>query len=530
MRDQVRALGIEPRDDERTRHQALRERDLVAERQRRDVATFAHTSIRAISSSISSRSRPLRNGTTSFAASTIAAPRASANSATTSIAAAFSSTRNTSASSARELVAKRARGRRDCQRRGRRPRRALRRGARRGRRAPDGGAVQKYATERPRTSAAGRGRRTVATTRDLGTARHRATASRVRSQPAPVLAHRHDDDVGAKEPNAFEVAGRDGRVLVPAHDDDRPVGRDRRKCGAAAVEDDEIGAELERDPGAGSDVRGERRPRPARRRSGGSRPSRPRRAQPSRDGRTRRGVRCAKARGAPRPSAEPRSSPARPARRAPSRRRRRVARGERSRARWPVTAVLPTRFPVPTTAIDGSSNGSSSGGSRRKSAPAYGMPRREDPAREREPLDGPEHRLVREIDDDLRPVALDRRTRRPPRAERRTPRRRAASPATDENRRDELVRKLGERVADDGRVVLAVDDRERPHVLAVTSSSIAPVNFAYSSVSSENDTSFTLAVERMPPPDVDLPFGDLDDVVTGPRVAREGAATRRCPR
>ena len=39
-----------------------------------------------------------------------------------------------------------------------------------------------------------------------------------------------------------------------------------------------------------------------------------------------------------------------------------------------MTAVFPTRFPVPITAIDGSSNGVSSGGSNRKSAPMYGNP------------------------------------------------------------------------------------------------------------------------------------------------------------
>ena len=116
---------------------------------------------------------------------------------------------------------------------------------------------------------------------------------------------------------------------------------------------------------------------------------------------------------------------------------------------------------------------------------------RQDTACEREALDGPEHRLVGEIDDDLGPVALERRldVLRQRHAV-------ALAPAellrsSDENRRDELVRKLGERVADDGRIVLAVDDREGPHVLAVTSSSIAPVNLAYSSVSSENETSLT---------------------------------------
>src|SRR3954468_20226393 len=45
-----------------------------------------------------------------------------------------------------------------------------------------------------------------------------------------------------------------------------------------------------------------------------------------------------------------------------------------SRATWPVTAVFPTRLPVPITARDGSGNDSYSGGSKRKSAPTYGNP------------------------------------------------------------------------------------------------------------------------------------------------------------
>ena len=61
----------------------------------------------------------------------------------------------------------------------------------------------------------------------------------------------------------------------------------------------------------------------------------------------------------------------------------------------------------------------------------------------------------------------------------------------DEHGGHDVVGQLRERVAHDGRVMLAVDEGERPHVLAVTSSSIAPVNFAYSSVSSEKETSFT---------------------------------------
>ena len=71
---------------------------------------------------------------------------------------------------------------------------------------------------------------------------------------------------------------------MPADGEDRPVRRDRRDRRAAAVEDDEVGPELERDL---------RRPRrrsmrtPLRRgprRTAGSRPSRRRRAPPSRGG------------------------------------------------------------------------------------------------------------------------------------------------------------------------------------------------------------------------------------------------------
>ena len=168
----------------------------------------------------------------------------------------------------------------------------------------------------------------------------------------------------------------------------------------------------------------------------------------------------------------------------------RLSRASR-RARWPVTAVLPTRFPVPTTAIDGSGNASSTGGSSRKSAPTYGTPWCEHAAGEREPRDRAEHRLVREIDDDVRAQACDSRLHVG------HERNAVLVPAAellltaDEHGRDEVVRQLGERVTDDRGVVLAVDDGESPHVRVVTSSSIAPVNFAYSSVSSANETSLT---------------------------------------
>ena len=86
------------------------------------------------------------------------------------------------------------------------------------------------------------------------------------------------------------------RALVPTDDGDRSVGGDRWQRRAAAVEDDEIGAELGSHPRALEDVR-RRRPHPrARLRSAGNPPSRRRRAPPSRGDRMRHGVRLSRAR------------------------------------------------------------------------------------------------------------------------------------------------------------------------------------------------------------------------------------------
>ena len=110
---------------------------------------------------------------------------------------------------------------------------------------------------------------------------------------------------------------------------------------------------------------------------------------------------------------------------------------------------------------------------------------------EGEARDRPEHGLVGEVDDDVRGVLCDRGLDI-------ADERHAVllSPtqlllATNEHRRDEVVGKLGERITNDRGVMLAVDDGESSQVRAVTSSSIAPVNFAYSSVSSANETSLT---------------------------------------
>ena len=109
-------------------------------------------------------------------------------------------------------------------------------------------------------------------------------------------------------------------------------------------------------------------------------------------------------------------------------------------------------------------------------------PMRECPARPEHPLARAEHRLVREIDDDLRPRLVQRLHERDAVILAAAQLLRAA----DEDRADELVRELGERVAHDVSVVLAVDERDRVHDCVVTSDSMRAVYFSKESVSVEN--------------------------------------------
>ena len=91
-----------------------------------------------------------------------------------------------------------------------------------------------------------------------------------------------------------------------------------------------------------------------------------------------------------------------------------------------------------------------------------------------------EHGLVGEVDDELRVAeAVDERHAvigalaqllRP----------------ADEDRAHPVVRHVGERISDDGRVVLAVDERHGLHLCDVTSRSIRPVYFSNSPVAMSN--------------------------------------------
>ena len=128
------------------------------------------------------------------------------------------------------------------------------------------------------------------------------------------------------------------------------------------------------------------------------------------------------------------------------------------------------------------------GGSKRKSGPSYGTPSASDAAREREPFRRPEHRLVRQVEDQVRLVPFDRDL--DGRLERNAVAIDVAAQllgAADEDRRNDEIVDLLERRAHHGRVVLAVDDRDHAsHPLVVTSSSMRPVYFSYAKVSVEN--------------------------------------------
>ena len=158
---------------------------------------------------------------------------------------------------------------------------------------------------------------------------------------------------------------------------------------------------------------------------------------------------------------------------------------ESRRAKCPATAVLPTRLPLPITARAGTSNGSNSTGSKRKSAPTYGSPA----ASTR--LASAKRRRASSTGSSERSSTTSGRVAVSPARGRRTgdavlvPAAQLLGP-TEHDGADDVERGLPKGGAHDVRVVLAVDERERLHGLLVTSSSIRDVYFSNSSVSAEN--------------------------------------------
>ena len=192
-------------------------------------------------------------------------------------------------------------------------------------------------------------------------------------------------------------------------------------------------------------------------------------------------ARRARARRARRAPAAPRRPRARPARRGPSRRRRRRGRGRAAARAWPVTAVLPTRFPVPITAIERQLERLEARRVEAEVGADVRQPGRERARRPAEALGRAEHGLVREVDDDLGV------RRSPRRAARRSRRRRAASrcrrPGSRRRTRTAARRARRARPARSARRRSA---RPRAHRSRVTSRSIRPVYFSYSPVSRSN--------------------------------------------
>ena len=230
---------------------------------------------------------------------------------------------------------------------------------RRGRGREEGDALARHRLERPRPEGAGDDRDVLHLPDRL---RQAARAASPPPRPSARRGPRRGCGRRSGTRRRPRAAGRRWRRAGARSSRSAAVRRrsPRRRRGRAAA----------RPRGGRPRARSTRRPRPrARRRPAGSRSSARGRAPPPRGSPTRRGRRRARARAGRRASAASPPRPAPPARPAPSPRRGRRAPRPSSRAAWPETPVLPTRFPVPTIPIEGSANGSSRGGSKRKSEP-----------------------------------------------------------------------------------------------------------------------------------------------------------------
>ena len=465
QRKLVGTHGRNTRRHQRPSHQPLRVRQPVpAEGQRVGMARLGH--IRGFSPSFaatansanSSRASSKPGAITSLPASTTSTPRSAAVSATRSIAAAFTSTTYTSASRVSSSRRSSSRSARFCELNTTPSRWSTGAGAR----GEDGRAAAGERLDRLQTKIEP----------------DRATVER-RRRGRHYVAHRQD-----------EIADERAIRVQPAgeivRDQDARVGGDRRDRGAASVENDHLGFEGGCQAGALEHVRGERRAgestaaaAAAHRRHPGEnrglevvRGSMPTGSRPRQQAfECRRDLDHL---GLGRPAATHRDDDDRP-----------VA-GEYARE-----VARHRRLPHALARPDHGKRRERKRLERRRIEPEVGThvrdARRERPAGKEQALAGPENGLVREVDDDLRPER--RQSLLEALGERHAV---VVAPAqllgpADEQRGDERVRKLDQRVADDGRVVLSVDDREcagQPR--DESSPSIRAVYFSNSSVSVEN--------------------------------------------
>ena len=330
----------------------------------------------------------------------------------------------------------------------------------------------------PITGSAGRGRSSTETTGS-------SLSSWIASTSSLVEAARDDHEVGDEDPVGVQVAGHDVARLGRAGDEHAGVGLDRRNRRAAAVEDHELRLALGRECCAREHVRLAGRPGEA----AAAAPA------ADRDDAGERG-RLEVVRGSVPPSA----------RELEQRLERRLHLGHLRLGRAAAAHrdhdhVAVEREQPRDVAGDGGLADALAGPDDRQRRQRKRRERRrleaevradvwqaerEHAARESHPLARPEHGLVREIDHELRLELDDRTLERVHDGDAVVV---AAAQLLRPARKpepDHLVRERRQRVAHDGRVVLAVADRESSHVLAVTSSSIRVVYFSNARVSVEN--------------------------------------------
>ena len=286
--------------------------------------------------------------------------------------------------------------------------------------------MPKNATRRPSTGSAGRG---AAPSRRP--ARPAATSSRTARGDLLVvrvgLGHREHDEVGEQQPVGVQVAGRDGRILVRADDEHAPPVATGGSAAPLPSKTTSSGPRLSarRAPSSTFETTtAPASPPPQRRQPTVSTPAE-RGGLEVVGGRVAAGARELDERldGRRHPNDLRLGRPAAPHRDdddAPV-----LGRGGARRS--PVTAVFPTRFPVPTTASDGSANGRERRRLEAEVGPLVRHAEREHAARERASARRARARARRRGRARARAVRRRSPPRCPPRAARRSPRRRAAS-------------------------------------------------------------------------------------------------------
>ena len=287
-------------------------------------------------------------------------------------------------------------------------------------------------------------------------------------------------------PEPVQVPRGDLEIRRGVDDEDAAARRDRRDRRAAAVEEDEIGPELDRKLRTLADV-GDR-----------DRTGEPAAAAAAADGLDageRSGLEVVGRRMPPRARELEQRIDVRSDRR--HLRLRRAASSHRDDDDLPVACVQPGRvrgdrcLPHALAGTDDPDRGKRKRLEHRRVEAKVGAdvrkPGSEYAAREPETLPRPEHRLVREIDDELRPVLGECAVEIVGEDDSVVRVVTQLLGAAHEVRGHEVVRQLLQRRTHDRRVVLAVDESQgASHERVVTSSSIRPVYFSYSKVSIEN--------------------------------------------